>query len=222
MKIKSCSKCNETELEKFHTGSDNTYCKRCQSEYAKQHYKLNKDVYRETRKRNKPRQITEKRSVIRGLKESNACVDCGEFYPYYVMHFDHLDDKQNEISAMVAQNYSVNAILNEIEKCDLVCSNCHRERTQSRFVEIDVKRKAVLYVQEYKNGKLCVGCAKAFNYYVLDFDHRPGENKIDCIGFMVYYASLDAIKKEIAKCDLLCANCHSIKTHNRTLGNVAE
>lgn len=220
--MKKCSKCGESDLAKFHNKSDNSYCKACQSLYAKQHYESNKGIYVETRKRNKPRQVASKRDMIYKLKENNPCIDCGKFYPYYVMQFDHLDNKQKEISNMISQNYAINSILNEVSKCELVCANCHRERTQKRVTKTISKRNTVVYIQQYKDKKVCADCKKIFDYHVLDFDHRNNEKKVDCIGFMVYYASLGAIKEEIQKCDLLCANCHSIRTHKRMIGSVAE
>ena len=48
----------------------------------------------------------------------------------------------------------------------------------------------------------------------MDFDHRPGEVKKHQLGGMtktVY--SWAVIEAEIAKCDLVCANCHRIRTH---------
>jgi hypothetical protein len=51
-----------------------------------------------------------------------------------VMEFDHREgeEKNAEISRLV--NFSIKRIEEEISKCDLVCSNCHRERTFQRKV----------------------------------------------------------------------------------------
>jgi hypothetical protein len=64
------------------------------------------------------------------------CLDCGVRYPYYVMHFDHLGDKQfnlAEWSRMGAM--SLKRLRREIAKCEVVCANCHAERTQQRLME---------------------------------------------------------------------------------------
>lgn len=68
------------------------------------------------------------------LKESRPCADCNLFYPYYVMDFDHIDGttKEFNISRMAADSHNREKILEEIDKCDLVCSNCHRIRTHER------------------------------------------------------------------------------------------
>ena len=58
------------------------------------------------------------------------CMDCGVEYPPYVMDFDHRDpkDKDFTISANV-RSKSLETLRQEIAKCDVVCANCHRERT---------------------------------------------------------------------------------------------
>lgn len=65
--------------------------------------------------------------------KSKPCVDCKKSYPYYVMDFDHVRGTK-EFGLAIAANacFKVERILREIEKCDVVCSNCHRERSARR------------------------------------------------------------------------------------------
>lgn len=70
--------------------------------------------------------------AVQAMKEASPCTDCGKFYPYYVMDFDHTSDgKEGNVSQMV-KTHTMKAILAEIGKCELVCANCHRIRTHSR------------------------------------------------------------------------------------------
>lgn len=46
----------------------------------------------------------------------------------------------------------------------------------------------------------------------MDYDHRPGEEKRRGVGMMMHYSKV-AIETERAKCDLVCANCHRVRTH---------
>ena len=74
--------------------------------------------------------IKEKIKYIRKQKEE-PCTDCNISYPYYVMDFDHCRGQK----LFGLSNYSgktLEDIKLEIEKCDLVCSNCHRIRTHNR------------------------------------------------------------------------------------------
>jgi hypothetical protein len=61
---------------------------------------------------------------------SHPCVDCGERDPV-VLEFDHLAEKLFDIGQALPYR-SWQSILEEIEKCDVVCANCHRRRTAKR------------------------------------------------------------------------------------------
>lgn len=66
---------------------------------------------------------------------------------------------------------------------------------------------------EIKEASGCVDCGEK-NHIVLDFDHL--KNKKYNISRMIHdNFSWAAIKKEIAKCEVVCANCHRIRTYNR-------
>ena len=74
-----------------------------------------------------------KKQFVREAK-NKPCLDCKILYPYYVMQFDHRDGKQKEleIANMVNRGYGLDRIKKEIEKCDVVCANCHTIRTHNR------------------------------------------------------------------------------------------
>lgn len=82
------------------------------------------------------RGMAEKRAAVRALKQA-PCMDCGLEWPPFVMDFDHVrGEKRMEVGRMLTQGYTLEAIMAEIEKCDLVCSNCHRIRTWAAPVDI--------------------------------------------------------------------------------------
>jgi hypothetical protein len=73
------------------------------------------------------------REEVRRYKEERSCTDCGVAYPYYVMDFDHVrGEKISNVADILNRSCSRAALFAEIEKCDLVCSNCHRVRTHNR------------------------------------------------------------------------------------------
>jgi len=70
-------------------------------------------------------------------KKDKPCVDCGVKYPFYVMQFDHTDPSQKvaNVNRLVA-NRSMKKALAEIEKCEVVCANCHSIRTYFQNVRV--------------------------------------------------------------------------------------
>lgn len=100
-----------------------------QRQYARDHYRKNKTKYLESN--NNRRKIL--KSVVNEIKQNTPCTDCNIQYPYYVMDFDHLSDKENLITYFVRNNNKT-GLMKEIAKCDIVCSNCHRQRTFDRNI----------------------------------------------------------------------------------------
>lgn len=67
-------------------------------------------------------------------QKARPCTDCGVQYPSYVMQFDHLEDHEKEavISRLRSSTASLERVIAEIAKCEVVCANCHAERTFGR------------------------------------------------------------------------------------------
>lgn len=68
---------------------------------------------------------------------------------------------------------------------------------------------------ELKNNP-CMDCGGSFHYSAMDFDHRDKTSKVKNVGHIV--SSMRLLLEEIAKCDLVCANCHRIRTWKRLRG----
>lgn len=97
-------------------------------EHKRNHYYNNKESYRA---RNKV--IQERITVLLRDAKDKPCMDCGVKYPYYVMDLDHRPGTaKNYTPSRLPSVGSVRKALEEIAKCDAVCSNCHRERTFQR------------------------------------------------------------------------------------------
>ena len=71
---------------------------------------------------------------IRSKKQGKKCTDCREDYPYWILEFDHLPqyEKLFTIGGKNSRDYTIEQIDAEIAKCELVCSNCHKNRTYWR------------------------------------------------------------------------------------------
>lgn len=95
------------------------------------------------------------------------------------------------------------------------CRQCTRAQMRARYAD---RSK---FVDEYKLASGCVDCGWAGHPRALEFDHLPGSVKSANIASMVAHTtySLDDIRAEMAKCEVVCANCHRIRTYNREHGN---
>lgn len=98
--------------------------------YTKKWREQNPEKYRELKQAQRDRGA----EILTALKKDKPCTDCGGYFPEYCMDFDHLDPttKVRGVSALARGGFSLKKILAEVDKCELVCSNCHRIRTHDR------------------------------------------------------------------------------------------
>jgi hypothetical protein len=132
--MKICSVCKvEKKVECFSRkgAGHQSECKVCRSEYTKQHYLDNKEVYIARATLRKARLLPEIQDRLRVLKKE-PCTDCKQVFPEECMDFDHIADDKIADVAELTQHLSWSKIEREIAKCQLVCSNCHRIRTAKR------------------------------------------------------------------------------------------
>jgi hypothetical protein len=73
-------------------------------------------------------------AIFRKIKEDRGCMDCKEFFPHYVLEFDHVPGRGEKKGspAIVAYNKNLDEGMKELKKCDVVCANCHKKRTYDR------------------------------------------------------------------------------------------
>lgn len=92
------------------------------------------------------------------------------------------------------------------------------ERNKDKVKTVARDRRSLVrrYMQEYKQSRGCMDCKIMYPYWILQFDHRPGSTKLGTIGGnFISLHSFDVVKAEIEKCDVVCANCHADRTHDR-------
>lgn len=139
---KKCSQCGlMLSLPFFHKKGSGTRdrCKACSKLYHQEHYRLNKQKYIEAA-------LATRKAIRQFVDEAKKgpCVDCKRSFPPYVMDFDHIaDDKVMNISQLVLWG-SLRRVKDEIAKCELVCSNCHRIRTHNRYAGVVEQQDAGL------------------------------------------------------------------------------
>lgn len=97
---------------------------------SRRHYLANKRYYLERNRRYRK----ELSRYVNKIKEETACADCHIRFPYYVMDFDHLEGSEKVgMVSYFCKGGHINAMKAEILKCEVVCSNCHRQRTHNRL-----------------------------------------------------------------------------------------
>jgi hypothetical protein len=134
--MKQCSKCLELKpLSEYSirkdTGHVRGMCKECVASSKKQSYLKNKQTYVDRAMKHRTKHRNKLKQLLRDLKNV-PCKDCGVKYPYYVMDFDHVSDKSFDINRITANCWNEEKVKKELSKCEVVCSNCHRERTHKR------------------------------------------------------------------------------------------
>jgi len=123
--MKQCTKCKcEKELDEFYKNSNrkdgvSSYCKCCQKAHKKIHYANNKERYKECGLRAKKWFMDYKREL--------QCNRCGFNHPA-ALDFHHKDPKTKTFSMSGVHMGKINKdkIMEEISKCEVLCSNCHR------------------------------------------------------------------------------------------------
>lgn len=205
--MKTCSKCKSTKVldafpREMKRGKlvHRAQCTECRHTSMK--------AYRHRRYDNKRAELA--------LLKAVPCADCAACFPAYVMDFDHRDPEQKiaEIGVVLVTS-SWRAVLEEVAKCDVVCANCHRLRTWGSQPAVTGKKRALL--RDLKS-KPCLDCGGEFHPCQMDFDHTRGQKTSEVS--RLTGQSLHTLLNEVAKCDVVCANCHRERTHARKGGTV--
>jgi hypothetical protein len=132
-----CNHClQEKDPEEFNyrykaLGIRHPTCRECQKPFRKQWYEGSaKEKHLENVHARKKRVRDEAREWVWNYLSSHPCQQCGEDDPI-VLEFHHVDGKDKAVSEMVAGGYPIHTIQKEIDKCDVLCANCHRKLTHT-------------------------------------------------------------------------------------------
>lgn len=130
-----CSKCRaEKPFEAFSKLSKaadglQSYCKACMREYF---VARRPEITARIMARRK-KQVRLLGMLVRNYLLEHPCVDCGESDPI-VLDFDHVRGKKvGVISLMICSATTEQRLTEEIAKCEVRCSNCHRRKTAKQF-----------------------------------------------------------------------------------------
>jgi len=198
---------------------------RMRPEKKAHHYEYNRQWQERNpglKKRSMDRFRQKRTEWLTDLRAKSSCSICGQSFPDHpsVIDFHHKsgESKESGISRMRLQTMS--QIKAEVDKCIAVCANCHRiihqkqrirkERTPSNEIARDRQR----WYSKMKAAQICSVCGKSFPDYpsVMEFHHKGDSKKEGGISSMAIRTAvpLSQVQAEIAKCIVVCANCHRI------------
>ena len=177
------------------------------------------------------RRQDETTTFLRALREV-PCADCGARLAGHQMDFDHRDPstKKFNLCSSSAALKSRKQLLEEAAKCDVVCANCHRLRSRRRHRAWLASRRLSQQprtqghrirwryhadVLDQLRSVPCADCGGRFAQCSMDFDHRDPSTKTARVPALVGRAGISRILAEAAKCDIVCANCHRLRTFER-------
>ena len=229
-RLRRCGKCERHLPVEFFSRSTETefqhWCKECFREYFRQRG----DTHRREAAIAKRRRQDAARRYVGAVLEASVCADCRIRTPA-VLDFDHVRGTKSEaVSRMVAAGRSEARIAEEIAKCEVVCANCHRRRTGNRQrswramvrsgseVPLVTMRRGVLrnllVVRSVMEAGACVDCGND-DIMVLEFDHVAKKTAPISKAIRNEY-SLARLFRELDACELRCANCHRLRTAERS------
>jgi hypothetical protein len=100
-----------------------TYCKICRRQKGRENYKKNNKEWNKNHIKNRD---FKKNKIIEIKEKSQGCCKCGE-KKHYLLDFHHVDSYTKSFQISQGESKGLKRLLAEIEKCVLMCSNCHRE-----------------------------------------------------------------------------------------------
>lgn len=103
------------------------------------------------------------------------------------------------------------------------CRECQKKWYKNYYDTVDKERERLYTRNKVSQDTLrrvtreardvpCMDCGVEYPFYVMDFDHRDPSSKEFTVASMINLGSVEKIEKEISKCDVVCSNCHRIRT----------
>ena len=153
------------------------------------------------------------------------CSKCGYSKCLDALCFHHLSDKKFTLDIANLRSKNLQILNKEVNKCILLCSNCHMEdhhhdlniddiiHDNNKQKQKSINRKIMLI---NKRGGKCYHCSYNKNLAALCFHHiDPSTKKIKLDFRSLANYSIEIIYDELEKFQLLCSNCH-LEVHSKS------
>lgn len=131
---RTCSRCGQRKpttdfpLRRRDGARRQSHCRACKAAYQADWYAENRARHILAVEATRRARLERNRRLVREAKD-RPCADCGQRYPPYVLDFDHVRGQKSWAIASQVRDATLERLREEIAKCDVVCANCHRERT---------------------------------------------------------------------------------------------
>ena len=130
MDTKKCCRCSEEKPVAAFTKKNTTQdglspsCRECTRKGGRRTYQK----YRNRRAGEIHSRVSNLRKWVWDLKSSRRCKKCGESHPACLeFHHTNRQEKDSEISKLVGRGAAKQRLWKEIQRCDILCANCHRK-----------------------------------------------------------------------------------------------
>jgi 5-methylcytosine-specific restriction endonuclease McrA len=134
MKVRICTTCGvEKSIEEFpwknsKKGTRHAVCKSCTAVRSNKWYYANKEHHVRNVMSHKLVSRQKLKDYVNDYLSTHPCVVCGETDPV-VLEFDHIRDKDTTIAYLISLDAPLSRLQAEIEKCQVLCVNCHKRKT---------------------------------------------------------------------------------------------
>ncbi len=88
------------------------------------------------------------------------------------------------------------------------------QKAKTRYRTNGLREEIAKFLIDYKESSGCSDCGGKYPYWVLDLDHIR-DKEFNISGYRHFTASLEKVKEEVRKCEVVCANCHRTRTYVR-------
>lgn len=142
--------------------------------------------------------------------ENRTCTGCGFGFPPTGEYFYRIGKDQKYFTKKCKKCYPSGAAQRK------------KRKEENRSTESDLRHEARMIergeihdrVMSIKLERGCVDCGYKSHSAALEYDHLPGTDKKFCVS-LCYHRTWDEVVDEIAKCEVVCANCHRIRSTER-------
>ena len=134
---KICTQCGQSKpLSEFgknknYIGGYRTQCKKCVSENTQKWRDSDPERHKESKRLSAQNTLIKNQTFVGEYLKNSCCHDCLED-DWVVLEFDHVRGTKHQDIGRMMGRASLDKLIEEIKKCDVVCANCHRRRTYNR------------------------------------------------------------------------------------------